>query len=105
MRSQSMQALCRALCTTALALGITLPVLAVVQLRYPQAMRGDHIDHYHGIAVADPYRWMEDIDSPQTRNWVKAQSKLSSDYLSALPHREEIARRLQTIWNFERWNA
>src|ERR1700681_4012770 len=95
----------RALRRVALVFFISLPVLAVVQLRYPQAARGDHIDHYHGIAVPDPYRWMEDIDSPQTRTWVEAQGKLSGDYLFALPHREEIARRLKAIWNFERWNA
>jgi prolyl oligopeptidase len=105
MTDQTMQARFRALRAMALAFFISLPVLAVVQLRYPPATRGDHIDHYHGIAVPDPYRWMEDIDSPQTRTWVEAQDKLSSDYLTALPHREEIARRLKRIWNFERWNA
>jgi prolyl oligopeptidase len=83
----------------------TVPVLASAQLQYPEAQRDDDVDHYHGVAVADPYRWLEDIDSPQTRAWVQAQGKLSSAYLAALPHRSEIARRLHTIWNFERWNA
>jgi len=81
---------------------LALPVLAV---NYPPATRGDHIDQYHGISVSDPYRWMEDIDSPQTRAWVQAQAKISGDYLAALPHRNEIARRLKALWNFERWNA
>src|ERR1700733_14833585 len=79
-----------------------LPVLAV---NYPPAKRGDHIDQYHGVSVPDPYRWMEDSDSPQTRAWVQAQGKISADYLAALPHRDEMARRLKAIWNFERWNA
>lgn len=82
-----------------------LPVLAVAGLNYPSAIRGDHIDHYHGISVPDPYRWMEEIDSPQTRAWVQAQGKISADYLAALPQRDEIARRLRAIWNFERWTA
>jgi prolyl oligopeptidase len=72
---------------------------------YPPATRGDQIDQYHGISVPDPYRWMEEIDSPQTHAWVAAQAKISSAYLAALPHRDEIARRLKQIWNFERWDA
>ena len=91
-----------ALATTCLA---TLPALAVAGLDYPAAARGDHVDQYHGIAVPDPYRWMEEIDSPQTRSWVQAQAKVSGDYLAALPHRDEIARRLKAIWNYERWSA
>jgi len=71
---------------------------------YPPAPRGDHVDDYHGVKVADPYRWMEDIDSPRTRAWVKAESELSSRYLAAIPDRNAIAQRLQQIWNFERWS-
>ena len=92
----------RALATACLA---SLPVLAVAGIDYPAAQRGDHIDQYHGIAVPDPYRWLEEIDSPQTRSWVQAQAKISGAYLAALPHRDDIARRLKEIWNFERWNA
>ncbi|HEY6483526.1 MAG TPA: prolyl oligopeptidase family serine peptidase [Steroidobacteraceae bacterium] len=72
-------------------------------LAYPPAMRSDHVDVYHGVKVPDPYRWMEDIDSPQTRAWVQAQAALSARYLSSIPYRDPIDRRLQQIWNFERW--
>jgi prolyl oligopeptidase len=72
---------------------------------YPPAARGDYVGDYHGIKVPDPYRWMEEIDSAQTRAWVEAQGKLSSDYLAAIPGRDAIAQRLRTIWNFERWSA
>jgi prolyl oligopeptidase len=72
---------------------------------YPGAERGDRVDQYHDIKVPDPYRWMEDIDSPATRTWVEAEAKLTSDYLAAIPGREQIARRLNEIWNFARWNA
>jgi prolyl oligopeptidase len=71
---------------------------------YPPAPRGNHVDDYHGVKVADAYRWMEDIDSPQTRAWVKAESELSARYLAAIPDRDAIAHRLQQIWNFERWS-
>ena len=91
----------RALIAGALA---GLPVLALAGLTYPPATRADHVDQYHGVAVPDPYRWMEDIDSAQTRAWVQAQVKLTDPYLAALPHRDEIAQRLKEIWNYERWS-
>ena len=81
------------------------PAADSAPLNYPAARRGDQIDRYHGIAVADPYRWMEDIDSPQTRHWVEAEAKLTSDYLAAIPGRDDIARRLKEIWNYQRWSA
>ena len=74
-------------------------------LSYPAAAQGETIADYHGVKVPDPYRWMEDIDSPATRAWVEAQDKLSRDYLNALPGRDGIAQRLRQIWNFERWSA
>ncbi len=74
-------------------------------LSYPPAARGDVVDDYHGVKVPDPYRWMEEIDSPQTRAWVEAEAKLSSDYLAAIPGRDKIAERMRRIWNFERWSA
>jgi prolyl oligopeptidase len=74
-------------------------------LTYPTATRGDVSSDYHSVKVPDPYRWMEDIDSPATRTWVEAEDKLSRDYLAALPGRTAIAARLKEIWNYERWGA
>lgn len=73
------------------------------EIVYPSAMRGEHVDEFHGVRVADPYRWMEDIDSQATRAWVEAQAKLSRGYLDAIPVRQDIRDRLTRIWNFERW--
>lgn len=78
---------------------------AGADLSYPPAQRGDTVDTYHGVQVPDPYRWMEDIDSPQTRSWVEAEAKLSSDYLAAIPVRDKISERMRKIWDFERWSA
>jgi prolyl oligopeptidase len=75
-----------------------------VKLAYPPARRSDHVDIYHGLKVADPYRWMEDIDSPETRSWVEAQGRLSRAFLDATPGRAEMTARLKDIWNFERWS-
>ncbi len=86
------------------AFALTAVAADSVELAYPAARRGDQIDEYHGIQVADPYRWMEDIDSPETRIWVEAEAKLTAGYLAAIPGREQIAQRLKEIWNFERWS-
>lgn len=74
-------------------------------LSYPAASRDKVTADYHGVKVPDPYRWMEDIDSPATRTWVEAEGKLSRDYLDAIPGRAAIEERLRKIWNFERWSA
>ncbi len=87
-----------------LAVG-TASAAAPAKLSYPLAVRGDVVDEYHGVRVPDPYRWMEDIDSPQTRAWVEAEAKQSRDYLAAIPGRDKIAERMRRIWNFERWSA
>ena len=73
-------------------------------LSYPAATRDHVVTDYHGVKVPDPYRWMEDIDSPATRAWVEAEGQLSHDYLDAIPGREAILERLRQIWNFERWS-
>ena len=75
--------------TAALAATIIAASAQALTLAYPPAARGDQIDSYHGIAVADsdPYRWMENIDSPATRAWIEAEGKLTSNYLAAILRR------------------
>jgi prolyl oligopeptidase len=63
------------------------------------------MDVLHGVPVADPYRWLEDLDSAQTRCWVEAENRLTAEYLSATPEREAIHRRLTELWNFERYGV
>src|SRR5215510_10751649 len=48
---------------------------------YPPARKSDQVDDYHGTKVADPYRWLEDLDSEETRNWVEAENNLSFGFL------------------------
>src|SRR6185369_14582987 len=63
-------------------------------LTYPQSKKIEHVDDYHGTQVADPYRWLEELDSEGTRQWVEAQNKLTFDWLAHVPARETIRRRL-----------
>src|SRR5687768_18529092 len=69
---------------------------------YPAAPRGDHVDVYHGTKVSDPYRWLEDLDSPATTAWVKAQNELTFGFLETLPQRTDFRERLTTLWNYAR---
>ncbi|HEY8165009.1 MAG TPA: hypothetical protein VIF83_05575, partial [Gemmatimonadaceae bacterium] len=78
---------------------------AAASLRYPPAARGAQVEDYHGTKVADPYRWLEDTDSPQTKAWVEAENALTFGYLSAIPERAAIIQRLTEIWNYTKYNA
>src|SRR5512138_1532883 len=78
---------------------------APVKLTYPAAPRSDHVDDYHGEKVADPYRWLEDVDSAQTKAWVEAENKLTYGYLEQIPQRAAIKQRLTQLWNFERYGV
>jgi prolyl oligopeptidase len=73
------------------------------KLVYPPSRRGDQVDTYHGQQVADPYRWLEDVDSPETKAWVTAENKLTFGYLERLPQRAPLKSRLTQLWNFERF--
>lgn len=69
---------------------------------YPPARRGDVVDDYFGTAVPDPYRWLEDLDSPETRAWVAAESELTRSYLAGVPARSRIRDRLSRLNDFEK---
>ena len=74
-------------------------------LSYPHAKMVDQVDDYHGVKVADPYRWLEDTDSPDTRAWVEAENKLTFSYLEQIPYRQAIHDRLTRLWNYERYRV
>jgi prolyl oligopeptidase len=63
------------------------------------------VDTFHGTAVADPYRWLEDVNSAETKEWVVAQNALSRPYLAALPNRDAIRDRLRELYNYERYSG
>jgi prolyl oligopeptidase len=71
-------------------------------LAYPPTRAGDVVDDYFGRKIADPYRWLEDLDSKDTADWVAAQNKITSAYLDKLPQREAIRKRLTELWDYRR---
>lgn len=62
------------------------------------------VDFYHGQAVPDPYRWLEDLDSEQTQAWIEAQNRLTFDYLQRIPARQRLLERLRQLWNYEKYS-
>lgn len=78
---------------------------AMAQLTYPKTRKVDHVDQYHGVSVADPYRWLEDDNSADTKAWVKAQNEVSFGYLEKLPLRETFKKRIEVLSNYEKLSA
>jgi len=76
-----------------------------IPVQYPTAPQGERVDDYHGTPVADPYRWLEDLDSPETKAWVGAENKATAEYLEKIPFRGQIRSRLTEIWNYERYGV
>jgi prolyl oligopeptidase len=72
-------------------------------ITYPPARKSDQVDNYHGVKVADPYRWLEDLDSEETRAWVEAENKLTFSFLAAIPERNAIKDRLTKLWNYVKY--
>jgi prolyl oligopeptidase len=79
--------------------------MTATSLSYPPSPRHDQIDVYHGVAVPDPYRWLEDPQSAASRQWIEAQNQVTSAYLETLAGRSAIGDRLTQLWNFERYST
>ncbi len=85
-----------------LALMTSVVSAAPATWNYPAAERGSVVDNYHGTSVADPYRWLEELDSPSTQSWVAAQNKITDSLLTTLPWRAKFKARLTELWNYPR---
>ncbi len=95
-----------------LLLAILSPLMTEAQLKqvqqtlvpYPETKKTDTKDNYFGIEVADPYRWLEDDRSDETKAWVKAQNAVTQQYMSQIPYRNEIKARLTHLMNYEKYS-
>ena len=74
-------------------------------IEYPATATVDHMDVYHGVEVADPFRWLEDDvrESDAVKNWVDAQNEVTFAYLETIPERDIVKKRLTELWDFERY--
>ena len=78
---------------------------ADAQLNYPTSRRGDQVDVYFGNSVPDPYRWLEDENSAETKHWVEEQNARTFAWLGKIPYRAKVRARLETLLNYARYGA
>lgn len=79
--------------------------VALPPLLYPTSRRTNQVDDYHGMAIADPYRWLEDDMADETKAWVEAQNAVTFQYLSNIPFRDALRDRLTQLVNYPRISA
>ena len=86
-------------------IGFLLAAVAQGQLNYPETRTVDQVDDYNGVKVADPYRWLEDLDGAETKAWVDAENEVTFSYLHAIPQRQAIIDRLTKLWDYEKFGV
>lgn len=75
------------------------------KITYPESKKVDQVDDYFGTKVPDPYRWLEDENSAETKAWVEAQNKVTFAYLDKIPYREQLKNRLTQLYNYPKISA
>jgi prolyl oligopeptidase len=91
--------------TTRTSENMIAPADSITNLPYPDTPKGTVTDNYFGTEVADPYRWLENDTSSETKAWVIAENKVTENYLSQIPYRDEIKKKLEVLWNYEKYSA
>jgi len=94
--------------TAALALcflTMSAPDLDAQSCSVPKTKTVDVVDDYHGTKVADPYRWLEDVDAADTKAWVEAQNCVSFGFLERIPERKAIEARLTKVWDYPKFGV
>jgi len=88
-----------------LLLAAAVPAVQAQAVKYPVTQKIEVVEDYHGTKVSDPYRWLEDTNSPETAAWVEAQNRVTFAHLETIAARERIRSRLTELWNYERYTA
>ena len=91
-------------CILIVGLVVALAACVAPRLPYPVTRKDTVVDFYHGVAVEDPYRWLEDDHAPETKAWVEAQNRVTFEFLARIPERRPLRARLTELWNFERYS-
>jgi prolyl oligopeptidase len=84
---------------------LTVALAAELPLTYPHTRKTDQLDDYHGVKVADPYRWLEDDKSTETMAWVAEQNQVTFSYLNQIPYRAKLRERLKQLLNYPKYSA
>ncbi len=84
---------------------MTISTLSFSQIKYPETKKVNQVDNYFGTNVADPYRWLEDDNSEETKAWVEAENKITQEYLSKIPFRDKVKSKLEEMWNYAKYSS
>lgn len=84
---------------------VLLAVQGAFALKYPSTKTEEVSDNYHGTTVKDPYRWLENNESAETKSWIETENKLTFSYLDTIPARQEFRKRLTELWNYDKFGA
>ncbi len=76
-----------------------------IRVQYPKTVKVSHTDTYFGTTIADPYRWLEKDDSPETAKWVEEQNKVTFEYLEKIPYRQKVKERLEKLFNYPKYSS
>jgi prolyl oligopeptidase len=88
-----------------LVVGLAVHAPAQSSFKYPTPRKSDVVDTYFGTTVADPYRWMEDLNAPEVKEWVSAENAVTERYLNGLPLRDALKKRITELWNYPKVTA
>jgi prolyl oligopeptidase len=72
---------------------------------YPETKALKQVDDYHGIKVDDPYRWLEDDNSKETKTWVESQNKVTNQFMAQISYKDKVKERLTALWNFDKMST
>ncbi|HEV2832415.1 MAG TPA: S9 family peptidase, partial [Hanamia sp.] len=84
---------------------MSISTLSFSQIKYPDTKKVNQEDNYFGTIVKDPYRWLEDDNSAETKEWVIEQNKVTQNYLTKIPFREKVKSRLEEMWNYPKYGS
>lgn len=91
--------------STAFSTGCKNPSSTTAKVVYPKTEKVEQVDDYFGTKISDPYRWLENDTAEKVKAWVEEENKVTFDYLSKIPFRPAIKKRLTEIWNYERYSS
>jgi prolyl oligopeptidase len=92
-------------CSSILALSFVHSLAFAQTMNYPDTRKSDQVDDYHGVKVADPYRWLEDDHSAETAAWVAAENEVTFAYLNKIPYRAQVKKRLEELFNYPKYTS
>jgi prolyl oligopeptidase len=100
-----MEGIMKGFCLFFMLLTTMITNVSAQSIQYPKTKKVEQVDDYHGIKVVDPYRWLEDANSQETKAWIEEQNKITRAYLDSIPQRDKIRKRLTELWNYEKYSA